>query len=35
VLRVLHGARDIQGILAGEFGLDAEAGDEDAEAEDA
>jgi toxin ParE1/3/4 len=34
VLRVLHGARDIPGILAGEFGLDAEAGDEDAEAED-
>ena len=31
VLRVLHGARDIQGILAEEFGIDADAGDEDAD----
>ena len=27
VLRVLHGARDIASILAGEFGVDAEHGD--------
>jgi toxin ParE1/3/4 len=27
MLRVLHGARDIAGILAGEFGVDADHGD--------
>lgn len=29
VLRVLHGARDITGILAEEFGVDADTGDDD------
>lgn len=29
VLRVLHGARDIRGILAEEFGIEEDAGDEE------
>ncbi len=33
VLRVLHGARDIHGILAGEFGVKTDAGDDLAEQE--
>jgi toxin ParE1/3/4 len=33
VLRVLHGARDIHGILAGEFGIEEDAGDDDQEEE--
>ena len=31
VLRVLHGARDIRGILAEEFGIEEDAGDDVAE----
>jgi toxin ParE1/3/4 len=33
VLHVLHGARDIAGILAEEFGVEAAAGDEESETE--
>jgi toxin ParE1/3/4 len=34
VLRVLHGARDIHAILAEEFGIEADAFDDEAEDED-
>jgi toxin ParE1/3/4 len=34
VLRVLHGARDIPGILAEEFGIEEDAGDDGAEEDD-
>ena len=34
VFRVLHGARDIQGILAEELGIEADAGDHETEDED-
>jgi toxin ParE1/3/4 len=34
VLRVLHGARDIHGILAEEFGIEADACDDEREDED-
>ena len=34
VLRVLHGARDIAGILAVDFGIESDAGDDDTEADE-